>query len=70
MHSHLNLYVKGVGDFARKYVGAYFNFRQELCSAVNGQVGKLILHVLTIDIKKMFLFSLEMKELVGKDADL
>ena len=33
------LYVKGVGDFAGKYVGKYFNFGQELQSAVDGQVG-------------------------------
>ena len=64
------LYVKGVGDFARKYVATYFNFGQELQSAVNGQLGKSILHVLIIDIEKMFLFSLGMKELVGKDTDL
>ena len=40
-------------------------FRWELWSAVNGQVGKSNLHVLIVDIKKTFLFSLGMKELVG-----
>ena len=64
------LYVKGVGDFTGKYVGAHFNFRWELQSAVKGQVGKSILHVLIVDIKKTFLFSLGTKELVGKDTDL
>ena len=70
MHSHLYLYVKSVGDFTGKYVGVYFNFGQELQSEINGQVGKLILHVLIVDVEKMFHFSLGMKELVGKDADL
>ena len=64
------LYVKGVGHFAQKYVGTYFNFRWKLGSAVNGQVGELILHVLIIYNEEMFLFSLGMKELMGKDADL
>ena len=57
-------------DFTAKYVGMYFNFGWELQSADDGQKGKSILHVLIIDIKKMFLFSLGMKELVGKDTDL
>ena len=64
------LYVKDVGHFARKYVGMYFHFRWKLGSAVDGQVGESILHVLIIYIKEMFLFSLGMKELMGKDADL
>ena len=64
------LYVKGVGHFTQKYVGMYFNFRWKLGSAVDGQVGELILHVLIMYIKEMFLFSLGMKELMGKDTDL
>ena len=64
------LYVKGVGYFAQKYVGLYFHFRWKLGSAVDGQVGKLILHVLIVYIEETFIFSLGMKELMGKDADL
>ena len=64
------LYVKGVGRFTRKYVGTYFHLRWILESAVNSQVGEWILHVLIIYIEGMFLFSLGMKELMGKDADL
>ena len=64
------LYVKGVGHFAWKYVGTYFHFRWKLGSAVNGQVGESILHVLIVYIEETFLFSLGMKELTGKDADL
>ena len=56
--------------FAGKYVCTYFNFGLELCSAVDGQVGESILHVLIINIKKTFLFPLGTKELVGKDTDL
>ena len=64
------LYVKGVGDFTEKYVSMYFNFGWELQSAVYGHIGESILHVLIIDNEKTFLFSLGIKELVGKDADL
>ena len=42
------LYVKGVGHFTWKYVGMYFNFRWKLGSAVDGQVGESILHVLIV----------------------
>ena len=64
------LYVKVAGHFTQKYVGTYFNFRWILGSAVDGQVGVLILHVLIVYIEEMFLFSLGMKELMGKDAHL
>ena len=64
------LYVKGVGHFTQKYVGMYFHSRWKLSSAVNGQVGKSILHVLITYVEETFLFSLGTKELMGKDADL
>ena len=44
-------------------------FRWSLGSAVSGQVGESILHVLIVYIEETFLFSLGMKELMGKDAD-
>ena len=64
------LYVNGVGHFAQKYVGTYFHFRWILGSAVDGQVGEWIPHVLIVYVKEMFLLSLGMKEVMGKDADL
>ena len=63
-------YVKDVGHFAQKHVGTYFNFRWKLGSAVDDQVGESILHVLIVYVEETFLFSLGIKELIGKDADL